>query len=59
MLESWKCEQGAAARPDPDLAANYSKAGANINLLRDTTTLPLSFCLRMVAACKVISTQNH
>lgn len=54
-----KCEQDVAALPNPDLATKYSKAGANINLLSDTTALPLSFCLRTVAAWKVTWTRNH
>lgn len=54
-----KCEQDVAALPNPDLTTNYSKAGAILNLLSDTTTLPLSFCLCVVAAWKVTWTQNH
>lgn len=48
----------AAARQNPDLAANYSEAEPRIKLLTDTTTLPLSFCLKILTAFKVTFTVN-
>jgi len=50
-------DRDAAASPDPILAANYSEAQPQIDLLTGTTTLPLS-CLEIPTAFKVTSTSN-
>lgn len=47
----------ATASQNPNLTAIYSEAEAKINLLTDTTTLPLS-CLEILTAFKVIYSLN-
>lgn len=47
----------ATASQNPNLTANYSEAEDKINLLTDTTILPLS-CLEILTAFKVIYSLN-